>query len=75
VDLPPQLINQYMDKHLGRMNNEMKKMDAAVRSQDKLVECIAHMDRLMLKPSVVNQNTVKRAKMYADPSAMETFRH
>jgi hypothetical protein len=36
-----------MDKHLGRMTNEIKKMDAAVLSKDKLVECIAHMDRLM----------------------------
>ena len=42
-----------MDKHLGRMTNEMNKMDAAVASKEKLVQCIAHMDRLMLKPSAV----------------------
>ena len=73
MDLPPQLVNQYMDKHLGRMTNEMHKMDSAYRSKEKLVECIAHMEKLMLKPSVVTQNTVKRAKMYANPSTMANF--
>jgi hypothetical protein len=57
------------------MTNEMKKMDAAVRSKDTLVECIAHMDRLMLKPSVITKDTVKRGKLYADPSTMENFRN
>jgi RecA/RadA recombinase len=73
VDLPPQLVNQYMDKHLGRMTNEMNKMDMALRSKEKLVECIGAMEQLMLKPSVVTQNTVKRAKMYANPSTMGNF--
>ena len=48
VDLPPQLINQYMDRHLGRMDKELEKMDAAVRSQDKLVQCIQSMEQIML---------------------------
>jgi len=44
VDLPPQIVNQFIDNHFVKMNKEMQKMDAATKTTERLAQSIHIMD-------------------------------
>ena len=46
VDLPPQIINHFVNQHFDKMDNDLIKMDKAVKTTDKLAMSIRAMERL-----------------------------
>ena len=46
VDLPPQIINQFINQHFEKMDKDFVKMDYAMKSTDKLAMSIQAMEQL-----------------------------
>jgi hypothetical protein len=46
VDLPAQIVNQFIDRHFVKMNKEMLKIDMAAKTSDKLANAINLMEQL-----------------------------
>ena len=74
VDLPPQLINQYMDRHLGRMDQDIRRIENALKSRDKLARCIETMEQLARVPIKLITNAPKRHRDYVMSQPIEVLR-
>lgn len=44
IDLPPQIINQFIESHFAKMDQELKKLDLACNSTGRLVQSIQIME-------------------------------
>lgn len=46
IDLPPQIINQYLEQHFKKMDIDLKKADFATRTIDRLTQSIQIMEQI-----------------------------
>lgn len=46
VDLPPQIVNQFINQHFAKMDRDILKMDKAKKTTEKLAQSIQAMEQL-----------------------------
>jgi len=54
VDLPPQIVNQFINQHFEKMDKDLLKMDRALKTTERLSQSIQAMEQLK-KISVMNK--------------------
>ena len=52
VDLPPQIVNQFINQHFDKMDRDLMKIDKAKKTTQKLAQSIQAMDQLKKLSSV-----------------------
>lgn len=48
IDLPPQMVNAYLNQHFNKMDRDLHKADVAVKKKQRLVDSIKFMDQIKI---------------------------
>lgn len=65
VDLPPQIVNQFINQHFDKMDRDLMKIDKAKKTTQKLAQSIQAMDQLKKISSVAQPPPQKTHKAYS----------
>lgn len=63
IDLPPQIVNQYLDQHFNRMERDIAKVDLATKTRQRLVDSIKFMEQVKVVASF-KPTTTRTHKVY-----------
>lgn len=73
VDLPVQIVNQFIDNHFVKMNREMQRIDFASKTTERLAQSIHIMEQL--KKISLNSSMAQTKKKFEESLAMSNFKN
>lgn len=71
IDLPAQIVNQFIDNHFVKMNKEMQKIDNAAKKTEMLAQSIHFMEQI--KKLTLNTSKEYNKKKFDESLAMANF--
>lgn len=73
VELPAQIANQFIDNHFIKMNKEMKKIDMASKTTERLAQSIHIMEQL--KNFTLNQSAAQTKKKFDESLRQSNYQN